>query len=75
MPTQRTYTFRIEGMHCASCGVLIDDELDDLDGVISTRTSLRSGRSTVVVDPDRCGPEQILTTIAAAGYHARQESP
>ncbi len=75
MPRQLTYTFRIDGMHCASCGLLIDNALDDLDGVVSTHTSLRSGRCTVVVDPDRCRPEQIRTTIAAAGYHARQESP
>ncbi len=73
MPSPVTYTFRVTGMHCASCGMLIDDELDDLDGVLSTHTSVGKAVSTVVVDGDRCGPEQIVAAIAAAGYGARQE--
>ncbi len=34
-----TYTFRVEGMHCGSCALLIDDALEDLPGVRSTLTS------------------------------------
>lgn len=34
----------IEGMHCNSCGLLIDDELEDLAGVRSAATDVRTGR-------------------------------
>ncbi|MET9835538.1 heavy-metal-associated domain-containing protein [Streptomyces sp. NPDC006385] len=30
----------IEGMHCTSCGLLIDDELEDIPGVRSSRTDV-----------------------------------
>ncbi|MFE5480932.1 cation transporter [Streptomyces sp. NPDC056527] len=37
----------IEGMHCSSCGMLIDDELEELAGVRSSRTDVRKGRTVV----------------------------
>jgi copper chaperone CopZ len=75
VPDTVTYTFTVEGMHCGSCGLLIDDELDELDGVVRTTTSVRAGRSTVEVDPTRCAPDDIVEAIAAAGYTARRETP
>jgi copper chaperone len=70
-----TYTLRVEGMHCASCGLLIDDTVEDLPGVLRAQTSLREGRTTVWVDPGQCGLDQILAAVAEAGYTARPESP
>jgi copper chaperone CopZ len=70
-----TYRFLVEGMHCASCGLLIDDDLTDLDGVLDTRTSVRTGTSTVVLDPDRCDPDTVIRTITALGYRAILETP
>jgi copper chaperone CopZ len=67
----RTLTLHIEGMHCASCGLVIDEQLDDLEGVLSSRTSVRKGISTVVFDADRCSPTKITEAIASAGYQAR----
>jgi len=66
-----TYTFRVEGMHCGSCGALIDDVVQDLDGVIRARTDVPTGTSTVQADPARCRPEQVVAAIAEAGYQAR----
>lgn len=37
----------VEGMHCASCGLLIDDELEDLPAVRSSSTDVRAGRTVV----------------------------
>ena len=67
----QTYIFVVEGMHCASCGMLIDDALEDLDGVAASTTSLRTGRASVELDPARCGPDDVVAAIAAAGYTAR----
>lgn len=69
--TTATYTFLVEGMHCASCGMLVDDALEDLDGVASSTTSLRTGRARVDLDPDRCTPTDVVAAIADAGYTAR----
>jgi copper chaperone len=71
--TTTTYRFAVEGMHCASCGLLIDDALEDLDGVTTSATSLRAARTTVEVDPSRSGPDDLIAAIAAAGYTARLE--
>jgi copper chaperone len=65
-----TLTFAVEGMHCGSCGLLIDDVLADLPGVIDTRTSVKDGRSMVQVDPARTTSEDVVAAIAEAGYRA-----
>lgn len=68
-----TYAFQVEGMHCASCGLLIDDALEDLDGVKRAQTSVRSCISTVELDPARCTPDDILAAVAALGYTATMQ--
>lgn len=35
-------TFTITGMHCASCGLLIDDAIEDLPGVTTSTTNHRT---------------------------------
>ena len=69
-----THTFAVEGMHCASCGMLIDETLEDLDGVRSSATNLRTARATVTLDPARCGPADVMAAIGQAGYTARLEA-
>ncbi|MEH1128211.1 heavy-metal-associated domain-containing protein [Micromonospora sp. CPCC 206061] len=73
--TVATLTFTVDGMHCASCGMLIDDALEELDGVTASTTTLRTGRARVDLDPSRCGAEEVIAAIAEAGYTARLERP
>ena len=68
-----TLTFRVEGMHCGSCGMLIDDTLEDLDGVHRAKTSVKAKRTTVDVDPRRCQPADVVAAIADVGYTAQLE--
>ncbi len=63
----RTVTVEISGMHCASCGILVDDCLEDLDGVVSSRTSVRKGHCTAVTTPS-VTDAAILAAVAEAGY-------
>jgi copper chaperone len=70
-----TVTLQVEGMHCASCGLLIDDSLEDLPGVIRAETRLRDGRTTVQVDSDRCTADELVAAVAEAGYTARVVQP
>jgi copper chaperone len=68
-----TYTFAVTGMHCGSCGMLIDESLEDLAGVTRSETSYRAGRTIVTVDPGRVTVEQITAAIAQTGYAAKWE--
>ncbi|WP_405137755.1 cation transporter [Nocardia sp. NBC_01388] len=45
-----TYVFLVDGMHCGSCALLIDDALDDLAGVRGTETSKKTGLTRADLD-------------------------
>ena len=63
-------TFAVRGMHCASCTLLIDETLEDLDGVHRSTTKLRKGHTVVHFDPATCSPDTIVAAIGEAGYNA-----
>ena len=63
----RTVTVEITGMHCASCGILVDDCLEDVDGVVTSTTSTRTGRCVAVVGESVTDAE-VLAAVAEAGY-------
>ncbi|MFE9561861.1 cation transporter [Streptomyces sp. NPDC006487] len=61
--------FTVTGMHCTGCGLLIDDGVEELAGVVASATSVRAGRT--VVDTDRpVEPAAVIAAIAATGYAA-----
>jgi copper chaperone CopZ len=66
--TTAVHTFTVSGMHCHGCGLLIDDVVEELPGVVSSRTSRKKGTSVVELDPDVITPEQVAQAIRAAGY-------
>lgn len=70
MSGTETLAFTVTGMHCASCGLLIDDTLEDLDGVRRSETDSRRGRTVVELDASTTSTSQIVAAIAEAGYHA-----
>ncbi|MCX4631262.1 heavy metal-associated domain-containing protein [Streptomyces sp. NBC_01443] len=63
----------VGGMHCTSCGLLIDDELEDLAGVRSAATDVRAGRSVVrLEDGADIDTAALVAAVKAAGdYTAR----
>lgn len=65
-----THTFRVEGMHCGSCALLIDDALDDLPGVHHSQTAVKVGRSTVELDTSQSSPQDVISAIEELGYRA-----
>lgn len=62
---------QIQGMHCASCAMLIDDELEELAGVKSSSTSYARQKADVDFDESRVGIDQLVGKIAELGYDAR----
>ena len=72
MSGRERMVFSVDGMHCASCGLLIDDVVEELPGVVSSATDVRAGQTVVTVDGGaRVEPIRIADAIAEAGYTAR----
>ena len=69
MDTQ-TIVLKIVGMHCTSCAINIDFELEDVDGVKEAKTHYAKQISQVIFDPQKVSHEKIVTIIKNLGYEA-----
>jgi copper chaperone CopZ len=65
-----TKKFLITGMHCTSCAINIDGELEDTDGIKSAATNYAKQTTEVAYDPAKVTDEQIIAAIKTAGYSA-----
>ena len=63
-------TFDIKGMHCSSCAINIDFELEDLEGVTEAKTHYAKQKSEVSFYPDKVTHEQMIAVITKLGYEA-----
>lgn len=61
----------IEGMHCTSCAMNIDWDLEDLKGVKSAKTSYSSQECEVEFDQELVHSEQLIKAIETSGYKAQ----
>ncbi|MEV6734800.1 MULTISPECIES: heavy-metal-associated domain-containing protein [unclassified Streptomyces] len=63
----------VEGMHCSGCGLLIDDELEDIPGVHSSRTEMKTGRTTLHLEEGAIVDVAVLVAVVeqAGDYTAR----
>ncbi|MCL4417163.1 MAG: cation transporter [Actinobacteria bacterium] len=57
-------------MHCTSCAMNIDGELEDTDGVKSASTSFAKGMVEVEFDSSKLSDEDVIKVIKTAGYDA-----
>ncbi len=64
-------TLDIEGMTCASCATRIERKLNKLEGV--TATVSYATEQARVTYPESVGTDELLATVAAAGYSATLE--
>lgn len=62
--------FKITGMHCSSCALTIDMDLEDLSGVKKAQTSYARAETEVELDPNKATDDLILETIKKSGYSA-----
>ena len=63
-------TYNISGMHCASCALTIENNLNKLKGVKSANVNLATQKATVEYDCDDCDDSQVIQTVKDAGYEA-----
>ena len=62
--------FEIDGMTCGGCTMRVQHVLEKLDGVGKVEVKLRPGFVTMVIDPERVTPGQIVAAIAKVGFAA-----
>ncbi len=59
---------KISGMHCNSCSMNIDGDLEDLDGVLSATTSYARQESKIEYDSSKVDQKAIKKVIEDLGY-------
>lgn len=63
--------FKIEGMHCSSCALNIDFGLEDLDGIISSKTSYVRQETEVEFETTKINLDKIFKQIEKSGYKVK----
>ncbi|MDP3973444.1 MAG: heavy-metal-associated domain-containing protein [Candidatus Daviesbacteria bacterium] len=66
----RKRKFKITDMHCSSCALTIDLDLEDLEGVKFARTSYAKGETEIEFDSEKITDQVISETIKKSGYSA-----
>lgn len=61
---------KIDGMHCTSCAMNIDFDLEDLEGVQISKTSYAKQETEVEFDEDQVKLDQLLIQVKKTGYIA-----
>lgn len=74
MAASETVRLNTTGMHCQSCSMLIQMNLEDVDGVDSASADFRTGVTEVSYDPAKVSPAALVDAVVAAGYGAELES-
>ncbi len=67
---ERTVTFRIDNMTCASCPFIVRKSMGAVAGVKSVEVSFESKTATVIFDDERTDPAAIAKASAEHGYPA-----
>ncbi|EKD80748.1 MAG: ATPase, Cu++ transporting, beta polypeptide [uncultured bacterium] len=67
-PSGTTVTLKLSGLHCSSCSLNIDSEIEDLPGVISISTSYAKQESVITYDPTLIDPSHFKPIIEKLGY-------
>lgn len=61
-------TYRVKGMHCASCAAIIEKTLSKTDGVSSVEVNYGTETATVAFDASKISPQHLSRKIEPLGY-------
>lgn len=64
---------KIEGMHCSSCAMNIDFDLEELAGVHAVKTNYARAQTDVEFDETKIDLNTILKQIQKSGYQVSVE--
>lgn len=71
MPKQKKLKLKILGMHCTSCAMNIDGELEDIEGVKCSNTSYAKAVTEVEFDEEKITHVKIIEIVKKVGYVAQ----
>jgi copper chaperone CopZ len=69
-PAGESVVFAISGMHCTSCSLSIDGELEDTIGVIRATTNYAKAKTIVEYDPSKVSVDALKKVIESLEYSA-----
>jgi copper chaperone CopZ len=61
----------IVGMHCSSCAMNIDFDLEDIEGIKSAKTSYAKQITEVEFDENKVSEKEIKKQIKKTGYSVK----
>ncbi len=61
-------TFKVKGMHCPSCEMLVKDSLEDEEGINNAELSHKKGTAMVDFDDSKIDENKIKSIIKDEGY-------
>ena len=67
---EKKIVLKVKEMNCQLCAYLVNKELRNIDGVISTKASIKDGTVTVVEDP-KVTDDQLINAIHKLNYTAK----
>lgn len=70
MSDTKKIKLKINGMHCSSCAMNIDFDLEDLEGVKAAKTSYAKQETEIEFNQDQVQEEVIIKTVEKTGYQA-----
>lgn len=63
-----TQTYKVKGMHCASCSSVIEKTFKKIDGVHSAEVNYGTEKAKVSFDPSKTNPHDLSKHIEPLGY-------
>lgn len=72
---ERTVTFAVDNMTCASCPYIVKTSMEAVPGVSNVAVSFEAKTATVTFDDAKTSPDAIAVASMNAGYpaHPRQQ--
>ncbi len=65
--------YRIQGMHCASCAVIIDKKIKKLDGVNEVQVNFATEKAIIDFNPETVSVSRMNDEIGKLGYTLVEE--
>ncbi len=64
----KTIKIKSKGMHCKSCEMLVNDALEETNGVIKSMADSKTNVITVTFDETKTTPEELVKIVKKEGY-------
>ena len=61
-------TLKLNGLDCPSCAIDLDLTLEEIDGIISSKTSYAKSKIEISFEPSKISQKKINKTLTNLGY-------